>query len=361
MLFDRNAAKKSIAGSCMLILEACNKNNVHYGTYIIRQNYEQFYDPLNAKRNKHYQIFGWQYDTYLSRQQEKGFELIEDPSDVDILREEWSGVVSDEDVHDHVMILPRSKFVYVLSEFEDHYLKDLVVVNNFGGELRGLADKIPVDAIAQMMFVDNYDDCSEKDLRGNLRYDAGYSGQDQTDPNVIPGMYCPRVHKKVSKIEGVDKGDTMEETMHKAACVVMSMSDHISSQHPAGGECELSYPAFRDEERIELFGRRWGDSLGIDNQDKGKARFDSTSCFGTGPTKDHQVKKTEVHADKHNASAEGDNRCPTYTRLSMVKYDGVPHYVRLGFNAYMKQCCSDFMHRLEINNKRSLPPCAIVQ
>jgi hypothetical protein len=34
----------------------------------------------------------------------------------------------------------------------------------------------------------------------------------------------------------------------------------------------------------------------------------------------------------------------------MVKYDGVPHYVRLGFNAYMKQCCSDFMHRLEINN-----------
>lgn len=88
----------------------------------------------------------------------------------------------------------------------------------------------------------------------------------------------------------------------------------------------------------------------IANREKGLSRFDSTSCFGTGPTKDHQVKKTEVHADKKNASAEGDNRCPTYTRLSMVLYDCVPHYVRLGFNTHMKQCCSDFMHRLEMNN-----------
>ena len=187
------------------------------------------------------------------------------------------------------------------------------------------------------------------DKRGNLRHDAGYTGANQTDASVVTGMYFPRRMVGPSRRGGVCGDATMDHTLFKSGCSVMKMADCVSTNHPLP-KTKMAGEIFADNQRNSLFGGRWADDLGM-GELKQWARFDATSCFGTGETSDWRIHKTERHKDDQNSKHENENHCPTFTKVVVVRYpNGVEVAVRLGINVYEKGCCSDTKRQLMVND-----------
>jgi len=77
--------------------------------------------------------------------------------------------------------------------------------------------------------VNDYDKLAQDDgKRGNLRYDIGYTSMNQKDSSVVPGMNFP-LRLKV-KAKGVGNDEMLEQTLFKAGCFVMQVSDVIQKQ-----------------------------------------------------------------------------------------------------------------------------------
>lgn len=348
MRVSKTVLKDCIAATCLVVMEVLSPDGVHNWTYLAEQSVAQFYDALGSDHNAHYQITEGQLPSYRNNYLRVGG-FVEAETTEDARRcfrrskRRWVGKV-------------ESKYFCVLDMSEDHYLDNLVVVNSVSDDvaLRGIMDAIPFEAIAKKMFVDDYERLlGNAGVRSNLRYDAGFSPSDQTDPGVVEGMYFPKRMVQAAKMEGIDKDANFEETMYRSALGVMRISDLVQQGNPNPGD-RMAKPAFtgdKDGVRNSFFSRKWALDLGIEENLLPFARFEGTSMFGTGGGSDHRFIKTERHVDVHNDAGEGHNHSPTLTAIVPVVFpDGRTEHVRIGINCYRKACCASAMERLEANN-----------
>lgn len=331
MMYTREAVRTSVAASCLLVIEAVNRAGVHYATYIVEPNTIQYYDPRGTRHNPHYQIL---------------------PSQLSFLRDQLKAqkfvhAVSEESANRYHRT--GQPYYYIAGSGNDHWLHDLTVINTLklSDSMLKVVDKINAPALALKMFVEGYDIGGKGDKRGNLRYDAGYCAMDQTDRGVVSGMNFPRRTKAASRMDGVGGRPTLEHSLFEAGCAVMELADMIQDSHPYPG-MGMAEAIFQEGERNVHFGERWARDLGRDDLLE-YARFDATSCFGTGTTSDHRAIKTERHVDSQNASERGEDHCPTVTILVPVSYHGCETLVRIGVNVYKKSCCSEATRRLQKN------------
>jgi len=324
----------SIAATSLFVFELVNKKGFHYGSLIVEPSLKQFYDVRRAHVRPHFQILATQKISYLCGLRDQGFVEVKDPS------------VGRRNGND--------RYYSVLTCEKNHYLNEILVINTIATdeEFSMLAGQLPAKEMAQSMFSDpSQFGLTRGDVRGNSRYDAGYTGTNCTDDSVIPGMFFPHTLRPPSTMPGMNGDPTMETTMFKAGCSVMMLSDAIGSRL-VDKTLAYSTQLFGNEERDDLFGRRWAEKLGMREEFGEVARFDATSCFGTGVTADHRVLKTERHVDKFNSKYAGEDHSPTYTEIVEVELaNGVVSYVRIGFNIYKKQICCDTYKRLLVNRK----------
>ena len=333
----------SIARSTLLKLEIGNPDDpkdTHDGTYIIEQSDCQLYDPTDSHRNRHGQLLRDQLEKEYQKLEHKGF------------------VVAEDDDHARSMRAAGVQFVRFLDKESDHYMHDITVVNDVheDPDLSVIAAAIPFQALAQRMFVDDYLPPNRRKTkktadikRGNLRHDAGISPSLHMGKDIVEGMNFPMRIKTSAKLPGIGDDPTLEHTMVKAGCAVQQAMEIV--QRSRGGEggqdLAVNQAIFPDEERNRLFGTRWLRDLGLE----GEVKFEGTSCFGTGETRDDRVVKTDAHTDDDNDRTEGNNHSPTITRLVKVLYDGVLTEVRVGVNIYKKKCGGDAMERYAANEK----------
>ena len=71
--------------------------------------------------------------------------------------------------------------------------------------------------IAQRIFVDEYKGVGG-DVRGNLRYDIGYTVVNQTDASVVKGMFFSNHLKGCSMLRGLEDDLTLEHSLFKYGC-----------------------------------------------------------------------------------------------------------------------------------------------
>jgi hypothetical protein len=236
-----------------------------------------------------------------------------------------------------------------MSGNRNYFLDDITVCNDMTKDEIAMYGCIPMTEFGEKMFIHDYSaEGNRADKRGNLRYDAGYTGMNQTDRGVVPGMNFPCRLIGPSRQAGIGDDATFEHTLYKAGCLVMKLSDSICSRHPKPSTAMGQY-AFGDDDRNRLFGVRWAEKLGIHSL-QNLSRFDGMSCFGTGETIDYRVIKTERHVDEQNAREEGEDRCPTLTMIVAVEIgEGVTILARVGINLYKKNCCTAAYRRLRVN------------
>ena len=258
----------------LFVVEVKNKKGEHVRTYVLEPAPVQFYDVRHLNRNPHYQILPSQLLSLKANARSVGFHCIE----------EWSDDFSETGVVPDQVLL-------VMSGNRNYFLSDITVCNEMTKDEIAMYGCIPMTEFGEKMFIHDY--CAEgnrADKRGNLRYDAGYTGMNQTDKGVVPGMNFPCRLIGPSRQAGIGDDTTFEHTLYKAGCLVMKLSDSICSRHPepstAMGQC-----AFGDDDRNGLFGVRWAEKLGIQSL-QNLSRFDGMSCFGTGETIDYRVIKT---------------------------------------------------------------------
>ena len=336
MRFAKEVLASTVAEATLLVFEmwttgSKKKAGIHYGSFIIAPSERQYYDIPRTDIRPHFQILDRQVDAYIESLQCQGFEEVEDASRKRLRHNKRP-----------------SKFFVFLESDRNHFLPEVTVINDFlpGSSMRSISKTIPMTEIAQRMFVDEYEDIGN-DIRGNLRYDIGYTAVNQTDEKVVDGMFFPKRLTKCSKIQGIGRYETMEKALFAYGCGVMRMADEVSYMDPFG----TSGPCFSEVRRDYYFGIKWCRDLGLESLIPW-ARFDASSCFGTGVTVDHRIIKTENHVDKHNSRAKNHWNCPTYTELVNVRTKtGCVIRVRVGINIYKKACCDDVMNRLSVNEK----------
>ena len=70
-------------------------------------------------------------------------------------------------------------------------------------------------------------------IRGNLRYDIGYTGVNSTNSApVVEGMFFPQRFKKCSKKKGLCSNETLEQSLFKNGCTVIIMSQEVAWMDP---------------------------------------------------------------------------------------------------------------------------------
>jgi hypothetical protein len=327
MRFLNAAVAASVVAVTYLVFELWSKG-AHYGSFLIEPNHRQYYDIPRTDVRPHFQLISTQVHAYIGTLTSQSFEEVEDATRTSLRHS----------------VRPK-KFYTVLKSCRNYYLNEVTVVNLFrhGSKLREHADKIPMTKLAQRMFVDEYEGLCG-DVRGNLRYDIGYTAVNQTDASIVKGMFFPKRLVPCSKKSGMEDDLTMEHSLFRYGCYVKMMADEIQDNPDNRG---VTY--FDNEERDNWFGHRWAEALLLGPL-KPWACFDGLSCFGTGGTIDHRVIKTDVHVDRHNSKVRGEDHCPTYTEwVWVVTPSGYRQQVRVGINLYKKACCDDAMRRLSVN------------
>jgi len=340
MKITKAALAASIAATMLLVVEAVTNNGSHHASYIIEQSPMQYYDAVKAKKHPHFQILKTQQKAYQNMLDGMGFDK----------------VVFNPITCDREGGLSNGKFYTILTKDNDYHLDDVHVVNCIANdaELQDIVSKIPMEDIAQRMFVDDYNKLSKSDdKRNNLRYDSGYTGQNQTDTSVVVGMNFPHRLITTSSNKGIGRDKSLEHTLFKAGINVMKLADKIhereSDNHDDNDEGE-STTIWGNRKRDAKFGGRWANAMGQSRLSRW-ARFDAVSCFGTGETSDFSVRKTDKHTDDQNAGDEGEDHTPTFTAIVPVTFaNGFVVHVRVGVNLYKKSCCSDAWKRLCVNN-----------
>ena len=331
--YSSDEISRAVAVDMVLVFELNTADGDHYGTIIVEQGVMQYYDIQRADLHPHFQLMQDQVGGYVA----------------DLERRSFVQMNYESSCHLDIGSRPE-KFFTVLANDRNHYLTEITVINEFHlmAHLEEYANEIPAGELAHDLFIRGYEGLTT-DKRGNLRHDAGYTASNQTDATVISGMHFPCRMVGPSRQCGVGEDTTMELTLFKSGCSVMKMADWVSANHPFP-KMGLAQKIFVDNQRNSLFGGRWADDLKREEL-KPWARFDATSCFGTGETSDWRIHKTERHRDNQNSKLENENHCPTFTKLVVVRYpNGAKVVVRLGINVYVKGCCSDTNRRLTVND-----------
>ena len=94
--------------------------------------------------------------------------------------------------------------------------------------LAKFADEIPFEAIAQKMFVNDYEDLKfSGGKRRNLHYDAGYTAMNQTDSSVISGMNLPHRLFSTKAMAGLGPDKTFQHTLFKSGVNIMKILDGV--------------------------------------------------------------------------------------------------------------------------------------
>lgn len=321
----------SIAANMYFVIES-HRGGSHHASYIIEQSPLQYYDTSNARQNPHFHITDRQLDSYKFMLDSREFHSV-------YLKPGEDGDTTPAEMYDMDV-----KFYTILTKEHDYYTDELTVVNNICDKpiLDDIASNIPFRDLAQQMFEQDYKSLSgDKSTRGNLRYDAGYSGVNQTDSTVQPGMFFPKTMKLDSK--GLGKDKSLQHSLFKAGANLMKLSDTIQT----GVQREILY---QNKSRNRLFGKKWAEALDCQHLIQ-FARFDALSCFGTGETYDYSIKKTNWHVDKQNSDERGEGNTPTIVAIVPVHFCGRTVYNRIGLNLYKKSCCGDFYRRFNINRR----------
>ena len=160
----------SIAADTVFVVEIRTSGGNHRASLLIEMSRCQYYDIRRSNRNPHFHLLGkLQTKPYLQRLEKAGYERV---------------------IHGN-MWLPRPKNYYILllREF-DYYLDEVTVLNNIhrNNLLNGVVNKIPFSWMAQSMFVDSD---NKQSGRGNILWDAGFTGLNSTDASIVPGLNLP--------------------------------------------------------------------------------------------------------------------------------------------------------------------------
>ena len=186
-------------------------SGLHYGSFLIEPNRRQYYDIVRTDVRPHFQLLENQVPAYIATLMNMSFEEIEDPSKHSL----------------HQAVRPK-KFFTTLKSSRNYFLDEVTVVNIFrrGSAIRKLANQIRLTAVGQRLFVDDYKGMTG-DIRGNLRYDIGYTAVNQTDASVVKGMLFPKRLKGCSRSAGFDGDLTLEHSLLRYGCYVKMMADEI--------------------------------------------------------------------------------------------------------------------------------------
>ena len=334
----------SIASELLLIVEITGSDGIHRGSLLIEQSEVQYYDFRRSDRNPHFHVMGhMQKGRYLRQLRSRAFKEV---------RKETFGKGR------------PSLYYMVLSKEYDYYLDEITVVNNVHlSHLAALVNKLPLQWVAQTMFIDEDDADMKDNRRGNKRWDAGFTGLNSTDNTLVPGMNVPGRILTQRGNKGRNESETREQTMFEMGCTVMAIADTVRSTHPRQN-CIMADSLFTNKDRQEFFSRRWAEDLGLLERCGKLARFEGTSVFGTGETKDFKVLKCERHVDSGNARERGQEHSPTIVALvRVVDSEGMELNVRIGINIYQKGPCSlayekwtvlDVIHKCVMNYDREM-------
>lgn len=345
MVFDRMSHQTSngtYARDLMLVLEIEYDEDARGYIVIEGNGYKlQMYDFRRADLATHYNIS----KTFQLEQKVQAWKSEE--------HEEWDG-----------MDPPPKKFYTILLSDRDHFLRDVIVVNSIEDDevMSSLAEIIPWEwgatSLSQLAHVGGskkrHKISDEKNIRGNARYDIGYSGQNTRDGSTVPGINIPSRIVNPHQGAGANGDVNQELTLYKAGCAVVAVADYIRIIHEEKIHESMSGGLFcGDEQRHEKFARVWWNEMKnvMETEDDLKliefARFEGLSMFATGELRGGALKKTEAHRDRRNGHAEGYDRTPTLTKIVIITDDnGESREVRLGVNTYSKRDCETALLRL---------------
>ncbi|KAL9183862.1 hypothetical protein ACHAXT_004718 [Thalassiosira profunda] len=243
----------------------------HTATYFVQQSVAQWYDAVGSHRHFHYGIQSSQLGREKQKLRNRGFEEATSADQANELHEDC-----------------RKYFIVLDKDTARHELASITVVNDVYGDpdLAAVAKSIPMAALARMVFLkegaNKKAKGKKKDPRGNRRFDIGHSNSKMMNYDVIDGMALPQRMVEASHYDGVGNDKNLEDTMFKAGCALMKMSDLVQERH-GRKDMYIAGPVFRDAERNKHFGNRWACDLGHHDLVQW-ARFDGSSLFGAGET-----------------------------------------------------------------------------
>ena len=347
MVFDRmshqTSNRRSYARDLMLVLEVRYDEEATGYIVIEGNDYKlQMYDFRRADLTTHYNI-------------SKTFQL-----EVQIEVWEREGCVNWNGLMD-----PPKRFYTILDNARDHFLRDVIVVNSIEDDkvMSSIATNlIPWEwgatSLSQSAHVGGRKKrqkiSDKKDIRGNARYDIGYSGQNTKDGLTVPGINIPSRIVNPHQGPGANGDVNQELTLYRSGCAVIAVADYIQMIHEEKIHKSMSGGLFcGNEQRHEKFARVWWDEMKdvMKTDDDLKlnefARFEGSSMFATGELGCGALKKTEAHRDTRNSHAVGYDRTPTLTKIVIITDEkGVNREVRLGVNTYCKRDCETAILRL---------------
>ena len=264
-----------IAGSMFFVVKKrCAKHPNCLGScYVVEQSGTQFYNAKNLHVNRHFQVIHLQLGNLTAYLKHMGLQQVEVPSATGLTCRHYT---------------LRKGTYSILSKDMDYFLDDIVVVNNVMDKppLAQFADEIPFEAMAQKMFVDDYEELMfTGGKRGNLRYNVGYTVMNQTDTLVIPGMNLPHRLISTKVMAGLGQDETFELTLFKSGVNIMRILDHVQElgRGTRRRGRSLFAPLFPNRPRDSIFGGNWAKDLRLIHMQR-YARFDALSCFGTDET-----------------------------------------------------------------------------
>ncbi len=311
-----------------LVYQLRDKSGTHYCSVLVRPSKYQYYDFKDSHANAHMRILSCQLPRYHDWMSSLGFSRLDDPFE------------------DH---RPEKYYFIIEDTVTNCHVKEVSVVNNLHKDehYSDLLPLIPFEWIAEQMFVGDYKanrDSASGKKRNNIRWDAGYTGVDSTDPEIVPEMNMPSRIKEIGDLDGHGDDPSREHTLFMAGCAVMACHERVVDRHADSG---IESGFLNDETRQRLFCQPWRKAMGLGEEWDPYARFEGTSAFACGDTEDFRFKKTELHVDQANAKEEGHNHSPTITALVEVTLsDGCVTEVLVGVNIYQKHAISDAMFKL---------------
>jgi len=258
----------------VVVEKRCAKDPDNLGScYVVEQSSTQYYNAKSLYVNRHFQVMHLQLGNLIVYLEHMGLQKVEVTPATELGRQHYT---------------LRKGTYSILSKNMDYFLDNIVVVNNVRDKpsLAQFADKIPFEATAQKMFINNYEDLMfSGGKRGNLRYDAGYTAMNQTDTSVIPGMNL--LHRLISTkvVAGLGTDKTFELTLFKSGVNIMRILDCVQElgRGTRRRGQSLFAPLFPNRPRDSIFGGNCAKDLRLIHMQR-YARFDALSCFGTGKT-----------------------------------------------------------------------------
>ena len=168
------------------------------------------------------------------------------------------------------------KFIIDMQGDRNYNLDEIQVFNNFhlDEQLMELVEQLELERIAQHMLSNQWEHTKKLlNRRGNVQLSQGSNQVDMNNSTTFAGMNTANRHKKLKKIDGLEEGTSMDDTLFEKNAILTKIWDYICEKNGRPR-------AFDNLERSAAWAAKECEERGYA---EGAVRSDARTWLWTGP------------------------------------------------------------------------------